>query len=98
MKGTLPSQWDGGWQQAQLGGTTPSSACVRGIWRPVWPRAQALLPWTDPETSQGPCPNSAFQVLPTVKQTPRKGQRHAWLNTREQGCTCITHPYQRSPC
>lgn len=29
MKGALPSQWDGGWQRAQLGGTTPSSACGR---------------------------------------------------------------------
>lgn len=42
-----------------------------GSWRPIWPQAWALLAWTDPETSQGPRPDSASRVLPTPKQEER---------------------------
>lgn len=65
MKGALPSQRDGGWQQAQLGGTTPSSACGReqGVSGGSGGWSGPELPWTDPETNQGPRPNSASRVL-----------------------------------
>lgn len=75
MKGALPSQRDGGWQQAQLGGTTPSSACGReqGLSGGSEGRSGPELPRTDPEISQGPRPHSASRVLPTPNKLQGKG-------------------------
>lgn len=91
MKGALPSQWDGGWQQAQLGGTTPSSACAgsRGCQGDLEAGLAPSSPGQTQESAKGLVPTQHPESFPP-QTNPRKGQRRAWLNTREQGCTCMT--------
>lgn len=110
MKGALPSQQDGGWQRAQLGGTTQSSACgkraggARGIWR-HWGQLEAsLAPSTGTACLDRPRnqPRASPQLsIPSPFHPKANSQERALPHTpeqREQGCTCMaTHTSPPQP-